>query len=157
MTLVVDADIHRLKDERHVLLFRDGRDPFQSGDDVLVHLGLCLTGLIVATDDRHQLAPQLLRHAAAISNGNLESVVILRIVQTGPKPPSGELRHFKFQLVGQFRDCIEVLVLMGPELDRRIAEFGGHLNPLEKRQFPPPHLDVHGKSCVGRFAKCAGV
>ena len=36
--LVIDADVHRLQDQRHVVLLGDRHGPLQAGDDVVVHL-----------------------------------------------------------------------------------------------------------------------
>ena len=91
-------------------------------------------GLIVAADDAHLVALQLLGHLAGLFDLLDELVVVLGIVHAGRESPGGELRDVEVQLVAEAARGVDVLAFVRPELDGRKAQRGGVLDPLGKRQ-----------------------
>lgn len=149
---MIDTDVHRFEDERDVVVFGDGCCFFQPGNDVGVHFFLGHALLVITRDDCHQFAVEFLGDGAAGFDFLDEGVVVFGVVESRPKSPGGELCDCDVQILTQARDGIDVLPFPGPEFVSGESQGGCFLDPLEKRQLPPPHFDIHGELRVGGFS-----
>src|SRR5262249_54096333 len=64
-----------------------------------------------------------------------------------------ELGDRQLEPLTGFADGVDVLAAPRPELNRREPELGGRLQPLDKRQAVPPHLEVDGHLGAGALLR----
>jgi hypothetical protein len=159
MALVIDPDVHRLEDHRHVVLLADRHGAFERLDHVLVHLALRHAADIVAGHHGHQLAVQPLGRLTGVVDLLHERVVVLWIVHAGRKAPGGELGAGDTEILGEFCDLIQPLAmrLVRPELVGWKTQCGRGFDPFHKRQPREPHLDVDREFRVRRTANLGAV
>lgn len=147
---MIDADVHRLEKERDAVRFRDGGGLLQPGDDVSAHLRLGHPRLVVSSDDRYHLGPELPSGLTSGFDLAHEAVVVRGIVQARLEAPSRELHDVESVSARPRGNGVGVLVSPLPKLDPGKAELGRLVDTLEEGKAAPPQLDVHGEACPRR-------
>src|SRR5262245_58413973 len=157
MPLVIDTDIHRLENERDIVLRCDRGAAPQCGDDVLVHLLLRHAIDVIAGDDAHHPATKALGEFARFLELLDEAIMVFWIIQTGRESPGRELDDFDVQLLTKIGNGVDVFALVRPEFYAGVAEPSRLLDAAQERQTRPPHFEVGRELGVSGAAQTRNV
>lgn len=150
---VVHSAIHGFEYQNDPVPFCDGSGALQGLGYLSKHLLLAHPFLVVAGDYGHLFTLQAVGHATRLLDFLEKALLVLGMVHAWLKTPGRKLRNLNVELLSDSDDAFEIPLLISPKLHRRESEGCCSIDPFEKGQLGPPHLQIDGEARMGRVTQ----